>query len=94
MEEIAARVAEVVTILKKTEVSASAMSDLTNATRLVDGESITATALSLFGDENGLGFPLDANADFFSKIRISQSLQLCHTTQVLSSNATMPSMCA
>jgi protein transport protein SEC31 len=27
----------------------------------------------LFGDENGLGFPPDANADFFSTIRISQS---------------------
>lgn len=51
------------------EVSASATSDTTSATRLADGES-TTTAPSLFGDDNIVnGTPqTDAAADFFGSI--------------------------
>ncbi|TFY75915.1 hypothetical protein EWM64_g8098, partial [Hericium alpestre] len=55
------------------EVSASNASDTTNITPLADGES-TTTAPSLFGDDNVGGTPqMDAAADFFSTMGISQS---------------------
>ncbi|TFY55456.1 hypothetical protein EVG20_g9311, partial [Dentipellis fragilis] len=55
------------------EVSGSAASDTTNLTPLADGES-TTTAPSLFGDDNVAGTPqMDAAADFFSTMGISQS---------------------
>jgi protein transport protein SEC31 len=55
------------------EVSAGAASDTSIVTPLPDAESIT-TAPSLFGDDGPAGTPqLDAAADFFSTMGISQS---------------------
>lgn len=55
------------------EVSAGAASDTSIVTPLPDAESIT-TAPSLFGDDVPVGAPqLDAAADFFSTMGISQS---------------------
>ena len=55
------------------EVSAGAASDTSIVTPLPDAESIT-TAPSLFGDDGPAGVPqLDAAADFFSTMGISQS---------------------
>jgi protein transport protein SEC31 len=55
------------------EVSANTTSDVTNTTRLADGESITTTAPSLFGDENAFVNPQDAEADFFNTIGVSEA---------------------
>ncbi|KAF8886801.1 hypothetical protein BD779DRAFT_1673098 [Infundibulicybe gibba] len=69
------------------EVSASAASDVTSATRLADGES-TTTVPSLFGDEVGPGTPqLDAGADFFSRVGGAQEDVLVpHTNYAIDSS--------
>ncbi|EIM81877.1 uncharacterized protein STEHIDRAFT_103269 [Stereum hirsutum FP-91666 SS1] len=75
------------------EVSAGGASDVTNVPSLA-GES-TTTAPSLFGDDNAAGTPqMDAAADFFSTMGISQtnntaagdSVQVPHTNYGLDSS--------
>ena len=54
------------------EVSTSVASDSTSAIRFTDSES-TTTVPSLFGDDNGPGTPqIDAGADFFSTMGVTQ----------------------